>query len=122
MRRLLVAIPIAVLAVGGSTACATKKFVRTSVGQVNDKVDSLGKSLEETQERPHVPVRNRSRLVPGHDVGRLGQEDAERKGREILAADRGRLLEKILLLSGQAHVDARGTGRHHSSCTVNIRT
>jgi outer membrane protein OmpA-like peptidoglycan-associated protein len=50
MRKLLVAIPIAVLAVG-STACATKKFVRTSVGEVNDKVDSLGKSLEETQER-----------------------------------------------------------------------
>jgi len=50
-RNLFVAIPIAVLAVGGSTACATKKFVRTSVGQVNDKVDSLGRSLEETQER-----------------------------------------------------------------------
>jgi hypothetical protein len=28
-RNLFVAIPIAVLAVGGSTACATKKFVRT---------------------------------------------------------------------------------------------
>jgi peptidoglycan-associated lipoprotein len=51
MRKLLVAVPIALLAVGGSTACATKKFVRTSVGDVNDKVDSLGKSLEETQER-----------------------------------------------------------------------
>ena len=45
------AVPIAVLAVGGSTACATKKFVRTSVGEVNDKVDSLGRSVEETQER-----------------------------------------------------------------------
>ena len=32
-------------------ACATKKFVRTEVGQVNDKVGTLGKSLEETQER-----------------------------------------------------------------------
>jgi peptidoglycan-associated lipoprotein len=51
MRRLLLAIPIAVLAVGGSTACASKKFVRTSVGEVNDKVDSLGRSVEETQER-----------------------------------------------------------------------
>src|SRR4030081_1284412 len=50
-RNLFVAIPIAMLAVGGSTACATKKFVRTSVGEVNDKVDSMGKSLEETQER-----------------------------------------------------------------------
>ena len=46
MRKLFVAIPIALLAVGGSTACASKKFVRTSVTEVNDKVDSLGKSLE----------------------------------------------------------------------------
>lgn len=51
MRKLFLAIPIAVFAIGGSTACATKKFVRTSVGEVNDKVDSLGRSLEETQER-----------------------------------------------------------------------
>ena len=51
MRKWFVAIPIALLAVGSTTACASKKFVRTSVGEVNDKVDSLGKSLEETQER-----------------------------------------------------------------------
>jgi outer membrane protein OmpA-like peptidoglycan-associated protein len=51
LRRFFVAVPIALLAVGGSTACATKKFVRTSVGEVNEKVDSLGKSVEETQER-----------------------------------------------------------------------
>ena len=50
-RNLFLAIPVAIIAVGGSTACATKKFVRTSVGEVNDKVDSLGRSLEETQER-----------------------------------------------------------------------
>jgi outer membrane protein OmpA-like peptidoglycan-associated protein len=47
------------LVVGGSTACATKKFVRTSVGEVNDKVDSLGKSVEETQERTR---RNEGRI------------------------------------------------------------
>jgi peptidoglycan-associated lipoprotein len=50
-RRMLFLVPVAAIAVGGSTACATKKFVRTSVGQVNDKVDSLGRSVEETQER-----------------------------------------------------------------------
>ena len=50
-RRFLVAVPIALLALGGSTACATKKFVRTSVGEVNTQVDSLGRSLEETQQR-----------------------------------------------------------------------
>ena len=51
LRKFFVALPIVVMAMGGSTACATKKFVSTSVGEVNDKVDSLGKSVEETQER-----------------------------------------------------------------------
>jgi outer membrane protein OmpA-like peptidoglycan-associated protein len=50
-RKLAIAVPIAVIAIGGSTACATKKFVRTSVGEVNDKVDSVARSVEETQER-----------------------------------------------------------------------
>jgi len=50
-RNLFIALPIAALAVGGSTGCATKKFVRTSVGEVNEKVDSVGRSLEQTQER-----------------------------------------------------------------------
>jgi len=50
-RNFVVAVPIAVLAIGGSTACATKKFVRTSVGEVNEKVDSQGRAIEETQER-----------------------------------------------------------------------
>src|SRR5947199_5889939 len=51
MRNCLVAMSIASLAVAGSSACASKKFVRTSVGDVNEKVDALGHSLEETQER-----------------------------------------------------------------------
>jgi len=49
-RNYMMAVPIAVLAIGGS-ACATKKFVRTSVGEVNEKVDSQGRTIEETQER-----------------------------------------------------------------------
>jgi len=49
-RKFFVAMPIVVLAVG-STACATKKYVRTSVGEVNEKVDSQGRAIEETQER-----------------------------------------------------------------------
>jgi peptidoglycan-associated lipoprotein len=39
------------LALGAAPACATKKYVRTSVGEVNEKVGTLSKSLEETQER-----------------------------------------------------------------------
>jgi outer membrane protein OmpA-like peptidoglycan-associated protein len=42
---------VIVTALSVAPACATKKFVRTSVGEVNDKVTSQGKTLEETQER-----------------------------------------------------------------------
>jgi len=51
MKKLVVAVPVLALALGGTTACATKKFVRGQVGEVNNKVESVSKSLEETQER-----------------------------------------------------------------------
>jgi peptidoglycan-associated lipoprotein len=51
MKKVVLAGALLALTVGGSTACATKKFVRGEVGQVNNKVDTLSKSLEETQER-----------------------------------------------------------------------
>jgi peptidoglycan-associated lipoprotein len=44
------AVAVAVL-VAGSAACATKTYVRTNVKDVNDKVDTMGRSIEETQER-----------------------------------------------------------------------
>ena len=61
--RMLMIVPIAALAIGGSTACATKKFVKTSVSEVNDKVDSLGRSVEETQQRTRT------------NEGRIGEVD-----------------------------------------------
>lgn len=51
MRKSLLAITVLAFAVGGSGACATKKFVNTQVGQVSGKVDTLSQSLEQTQER-----------------------------------------------------------------------
>jgi peptidoglycan-associated lipoprotein len=51
MKKLVLVVPVLALALGGSTACASKKFVRGQVGEVNDKVESVSKSLEETQER-----------------------------------------------------------------------
>jgi peptidoglycan-associated lipoprotein len=64
-RKFFVAIPIVVMAIGGSTACATKKFVRTSVGEVNEKVDSQGRAIEETQERTRK------------NEGRIGEVDTK---------------------------------------------
>jgi len=50
MRTFVTALAVATVAIG-TTACASKKYVRSSVGEVNDKVDSLGRSIEQTQER-----------------------------------------------------------------------
>ena len=49
--RNLVFVGVVAVALSVAPACASKKFVRTSVGEVNDKVGTMGKSLEETQER-----------------------------------------------------------------------
>jgi peptidoglycan-associated lipoprotein len=51
MKKLVVVVPVLALAVSGTTACATKKFVRTNVGEVNTKVDTLTRTVEENQER-----------------------------------------------------------------------
>ena len=51
MRKSMFVISLFTLTLAVAPACATKKFVRTEVGQVNDKVGTMGKSLEETQER-----------------------------------------------------------------------
>ena len=54
MRNSLFTVGVIVAAMSVAPACATKKFVRTSVGEVNEKVSTMGKSLEETQERVRV--------------------------------------------------------------------
>jgi outer membrane protein OmpA-like peptidoglycan-associated protein len=51
MKNLVLGVSVMAMAFAGTTGCATKKFVRGQVGEVNDKVESVSKSLEETQER-----------------------------------------------------------------------
>jgi peptidoglycan-associated lipoprotein len=48
MRRLCLVVVMSTCAVG-ATACASKKFVRSSVGITNDRVNKMIASLEETQ-------------------------------------------------------------------------
>jgi outer membrane protein OmpA-like peptidoglycan-associated protein len=50
MRKALLAATVVAFGMSGA-ACATKGYVNTQVGQVSSKVDTLGASLEETQER-----------------------------------------------------------------------
>jgi peptidoglycan-associated lipoprotein len=51
MRKSLFAASMLALTVAVAPACASKKFVRTEVGNVNTKVDTLSGTVEETQER-----------------------------------------------------------------------
>ena len=51
MRKSLVAASMLAVTIAVAPACASKKFVRGEVGNVNEKVDTLSGSLEETQER-----------------------------------------------------------------------
>jgi len=85
LRKFFVAIPVAVLAVGGTTACASKKFVRTSVGEVNDKVESQGRSLEETQERTR---RNEGRISEVDQKAQAAAQSAQQANDAASAANR----------------------------------
>ena len=81
VRKFITALPIIALAIGGSTACATKKFVRSSVGDVNDKVDSLGRSVEDTQERTR---QNEGKIA---DVDQRAQAAAQQASNKADAAN-----------------------------------
>jgi peptidoglycan-associated lipoprotein len=85
LRKFFVAVPVVVLAIGSSTACATKKFVRTSVGEVNDKVDSMGRSLEETQERTR---KNEGKIAEVDQKAQAAQQSANQANDAAAAASR----------------------------------
>jgi peptidoglycan-associated lipoprotein len=78
MRNFVLALPIAALALGGATGCATKKFVRGQVGEVNDKVETMSKSLEETQERTRA---NEGRIVEVDQKAQAAGQRAEAAGK-----------------------------------------
>ena len=63
MKRFVSALVITGLAITGTSACATKKMVRQRVGEVDQKVDTLSKSVEETQQRTRA------------NEGRIGEVD-----------------------------------------------
>jgi len=76
MRKSLLAASILALTVAVAPACASKKFVRTEVGNVNSKVDTLTGTVEETQERTR---RNEERIG-------VVDEKAEAAGRSATSA------------------------------------
>jgi outer membrane protein OmpA-like peptidoglycan-associated protein len=74
MRKFVIVAPLIAVAFASSTACATKKYVNESVSQVNDKVNAVSKSLEETQERTR---QNEAKI----------QQVDEKYGKQVAAVD-----------------------------------
>jgi outer membrane protein OmpA-like peptidoglycan-associated protein len=76
MRKSLIAASLLSLTVAMAPACATKKYVRTEVGGVNSKVDTLSGTVEQTQGRIQT------------DEAKIGQVDqkAEAAGKSAEAA------------------------------------
>jgi peptidoglycan-associated lipoprotein len=93
LRKFFVAVPITVLCVGASTACATKKFVRTSVGEVNEKVDSQGRAIEETQERTR---RNEGRISEVDQKAAAAAQRAEAANTAAAQADQNAAAAKAV--------------------------
>ena len=82
MKKLVLGVPVLALALGSTTACATKKFVRGEVGQVNEKVDTLTRSVEENQERTRA---NEARI--GEVDQKAAAADQRAAGAEQKAAE-----------------------------------
>ena len=101
MRNSLMTVGVIVTALSVAPACATKKFVRTSVGEVNDKVTSQGKTLEETQERVRVAE------------GRISEVDAK-------AAAAGESANKANSAAAEAANRATEVGRTAEARAVSI--
>jgi peptidoglycan-associated lipoprotein len=114
MRKPVFVVSMFALTLAVAPACATKKFVRTEVGQVNDKVTTLSGSLEETQERVRqaegkitdVDTRAQAAATDAKNTGTQAQQAANAAGERanavnaradtIEAASRKLLFEVVL--------------------------
>ena len=83
MKRLVVAAPILAIALAGSGACATKKMVRQNVGEVNSKVETLSKSVEENQERTRA---NEAKITDVDQRAQAASQKAYGRADEAYAA------------------------------------
>jgi outer membrane protein OmpA-like peptidoglycan-associated protein len=82
MHRWVFVVPVLALALG-SSACASKKYVNSRVGDVNDKVTAMGTSLEETQEHTR---RNEARIGEVDQRAGAAQASADQARRDAAGA------------------------------------
>jgi peptidoglycan-associated lipoprotein len=82
MRKPVFIVGMLALTLAVAPACATKKFVRSEVGQVNEKVGTMGKSLEETQER----VRQNEGRISEVDQKALAAQTSASQAQQVASA------------------------------------
>jgi outer membrane protein OmpA-like peptidoglycan-associated protein len=107
MRKSLVAASMIALTVAVAPACATKKFVRTEVGNVNTKVDTLTGTVEETQERTR------------QNAERIGAVDAKAEAAGKSATDARSAADQAAQRATAANTEA--TKANTAAAAVNTR-
>ena len=96
-------VPIAVLAIAGSAACATRGFVVTKVDQVNDKVATIEKTVEQTKERT---TKNEARVSEVDKTAQMAHQSATQADWTAQQADRAATEASTLAKSAEADVEA----------------
>ncbi len=76
-RRTLNALAVGLIVVGTTTACATKKFVRTEVDAVGTRVETLSQSIETTQEATRQNQANITKVDAKADQVGIWAKDAQ---------------------------------------------
>ena len=87
MRNLILAAAVVALGVGGSTACASKKYVRTSVGEVNTKVETL---VQHARGDPGADAQERGAHRRSRSEGDAAGQRPTRRGKAAAEAKRRR--------------------------------
>ena len=108
MRKSLFTASILALAVAVAPACATKKFVRTEVGNVNSKVDTVSGTVEKTQERV------------GQNETRIGAVDQKAEAAGKAAADARGAAGQAQTAADAAAANARAVGTRVDAVAANV--
>ena len=111
MRKSLFAVSMLAVTLALAPACASKKFVRTEVGGVNQKVDTLATTVEQTQERTR------------QNETRIGEVDkkAESAGQSAAAANKAAADANAAAAGALTRANAVGTEAATATKTVNTR-
>ena len=103
MRKSLFTVSMRAVTLAMAPACASKKFVRTEVGGVNQKVDTLSTTVEQTQERTR------------QNETRIGQVDQKAEAAATSAAAAGRSAQDAKTAADGALARANAVGTEAKS-------